>query len=133
MINRPKLMPEDPDLATGLYTRLRRQMKKLCIKYDTIENVLKNSTRQSNRESVDHGIEKGRNLMKKSKEERWSELAQVWVDKLIYIAITENATPHTEQLAKGGELLTLLWVLLGHLGFGQNVAPPGPWYGTSTQ
>ncbi|KAH7299172.1 hypothetical protein KP509_25G076000 [Ceratopteris richardii] len=52
-----------------------------------------------------------------SNKAEWKLLADVWLDILMYIInASDNAEPHIKQMAKGGELLTHLWVLLEHLG-----------------
>ncbi|MCO5553958.1 hypothetical protein L7F22_007484 [Adiantum nelumboides] len=124
MIRRPKLMPEDPDVAKGLIMVVKQQLKTL---------LLKNSKKQSIRTAwleVDTDVEKDWNVLPfarqvkyntrvagQTENPKWKLLAQVWLDILIYIINTaENAYPHTEQMGKGGELLTHFWVLLGHLG-----------------
>ena len=54
-------------------------------------------------------------------QEKWKLLSQIWIDIVIYIIISgDNAFPHNEQMAEGGEILTHFWVLLGHLGHKQS-------------
>ncbi|XBH93049.1 hypothetical protein VPH35_084060 [Triticum aestivum] len=47
---------------------------------------------------------------------RWKILADFWAEKILYIAPSDNVKGHMELLAKGGELLTHIWVLLTHAG-----------------
>jgi hypothetical protein len=78
------------------------------------------------RDVVASGIALGRCILEKfpEPEGRWALLMDVWVDIIAHIAVSENAHPHAEQLAKGGELLSHLWLLLGHLGVGQKSLGP---------
>ncbi|TVU29688.1 hypothetical protein EJB05_21266, partial [Eragrostis curvula] len=47
---------------------------------------------------------------------RWKVMAEFWVEKIIYIAPSDNAKGHMERLNKGGEFLTHIWALLSHAG-----------------
>ncbi|KAM3258517.1 hypothetical protein ACQJBY_050342 [Aegilops geniculata] len=46
----------------------------------------------------------------------WKILADFWAEKILYIAPSDNVKGHMELLAKGGEFLTHIWVLLTHAG-----------------
>ncbi|KAI5077872.1 hypothetical protein GOP47_0007696 [Adiantum capillus-veneris] len=115
-------MPEDPDVAKVLYKSVKQELKSL---------YLKNSGKQSGHAAWCEGdadVEGASNVLHSARLavssmagqdeiQKWKQLAKVWLDILIYIVNTaEDAYPHTEQMAKGGELLTHFWVLLGHLG-----------------
>ena len=47
---------------------------------------------------------------------RWKLIADFWAEKILYIAPSANVKGHMELLAKGGEFLTHIWVLLTHAG-----------------
>ncbi|XBI82309.1 hypothetical protein VPH35_091028 [Triticum aestivum] len=47
---------------------------------------------------------------------QWKILADFWAEKILYVAPSDNVKGHMELLAKGGELLTHIWVLLTHAG-----------------
>ncbi|VAI19252.1 unnamed protein product [Triticum turgidum subsp. durum] len=47
---------------------------------------------------------------------RWKLIADFWAEKILYIAPSDNVKGHMELLAKGGEFLTHIWVLLTHAG-----------------
>ncbi|KAJ6394149.1 hypothetical protein OIU77_023390 [Salix suchowensis] len=56
-------------------------------------------------------------LLKKEKEEkRWELLRRVWVELLSYAAGNCRANAHAQQVSKGGELLTFVWLLMAHFG-----------------
>jgi hypothetical protein len=40
----------------------------------------------------------------------------VWVDKLLYAAVRCSAESHAKQLSRGGDLTTILWLILQHAG-----------------
>ncbi|WVZ95207.1 hypothetical protein U9M48_041001 [Paspalum notatum var. saurae] len=41
---------------------------------------------------------------------------KVWVDKLLYAAVRCSREHHAQQLSRGGELTTLLWIIVHHAG-----------------
>jgi len=47
---------------------------------------------------------------------KWKLLAQVWVELLSYAAANCIPITHVQQLSKGGEFLSLVWLLMTHLG-----------------
>ncbi|KAF7845473.1 Transposon Ty3-I Gag-Pol polyprotein [Senna tora] len=51
-----------------------------------------------------------------SKEVMWEFLANVWVEILGYAAINCRADHHAQQLRRGGEFLSHVWLLMAHLG-----------------
>ncbi|XP_022679511.1 uncharacterized protein LOC111256203 [Setaria italica] len=46
----------------------------------------------------------------------WKLLAEFWSEMIVYVAPSDNQKGHSEAIARGGELITLLWVLLFHAG-----------------
>ncbi|XP_059656398.1 uncharacterized protein LOC132303233 [Cornus florida] len=51
-----------------------------------------------------------------NKENKWEILSQMWVEILAYAATHCKSSHHAQQLRKGGELLTHIWLLMAHLG-----------------
>ncbi|RDX74112.1 hypothetical protein CR513_46177, partial [Mucuna pruriens] len=47
---------------------------------------------------------------------KWKIIAQVWVELLSYAAANCLPITHVQQLSKGGEFLSLVWLLMTHLG-----------------
>jgi hypothetical protein len=49
---------------------------------------------------------------------KWKLMSEVWVELLSYAASHCRANTHAAQLSKGGELITFVWLLMAHLGIG---------------
>lgn len=49
-------------------------------------------------------------------EQRWKVLCRLWVEILSYAANRCGWSHHAQQLRRGGELLTHVWLLMAHLG-----------------
>ncbi|KAF7087534.1 hypothetical protein CFC21_090716 [Triticum aestivum] len=60
------------------------------------------------------GVKLGKQL--KANATCWKIIADFWSEKILYIAPTHNVKGHMKLLAKGGEFLTHIWVLLTHSG-----------------
>ena len=58
-------------------------------------------------------------LRKLPKPNRWKLMSEVWVELLSYAAGHCRANSHAAQLSKGGELITFVWLLMAHLGIGE--------------
>lgn len=50
---------------------------------------------------------------------RWRLIRVVWVEMLCYAASNCRSNFHAKQLSNGGELLTVVWFLMTHLGMGE--------------
>ncbi|XBJ06870.1 hypothetical protein VPH35_012463 [Triticum aestivum] len=46
----------------------------------------------------------------------WKALAKFWSELILYVSPSDNMDGHAEAIARGGELITLLWALQAHLG-----------------
>lgn len=57
---------------------------------------------------------------------KWETIRQVWAELLAYAAINCRGTQHLQQLIKGGELLSHVWLLLGHYQFIETFNAPEP-------
>ena len=48
--------------------------------------------------------------------DKWKLLCRVWVELISYAASHCRANTHAEQVSKGGELITFIWLLMAHFG-----------------
>ncbi|XP_072999859.1 uncharacterized protein [Typha latifolia] len=58
-------------------------------------------------------------LLKLPEQERWKVINAVWIEMLCFAATHCREYIHAKQLTAGGELLTLVWLLMAHLGIGE--------------
>ncbi|XP_055961925.1 uncharacterized protein LOC126682102 isoform X1 [Mercurialis annua] len=52
------------------------------------------------------------------REEKWRIVSKIWVELLAYAASHCKGNAHVQQLSRGGELLTIVWLLISHFGLG---------------
>ncbi|KAL3719093.1 hypothetical protein ACJRO7_004096 [Eucalyptus globulus] len=64
-----------------------------------------------------------KNLRTIADKDRWEIMSGVWVELLTYAAIHCRPHVHAQQLSKGGELVTLVWLLMVHLGLSELFQP----------
>ncbi|GFS42293.1 transmembrane protein, putative [Actinidia rufa] len=60
----------------------------------------------------------------KSKDKKWEIISKVWVELLCHAACHCKASIHAAQLSKGGQLLTLVWLLMARFGLGSQFHKP---------
>lgn len=58
-------------------------------------------------------------LKKIEEKKKWDIVSRVWVELLSYAASHCRATAHAQQLSKGGQLATLVWLMMAHFGLGE--------------
>jgi hypothetical protein len=54
-----------------------------------------------------------------SPERRWRIISGVWAEMLCYSAGKCRGNFHAKQLSQGGEVLTMVWLLMAHMGMGE--------------
>ncbi|XP_027117821.1 uncharacterized protein [Coffea arabica] len=55
----------------------------------------------------------------KDDKKRWEIMSKVWVELLSYAASHCRPNAHAQELSKGGELITFVWILMAHFGLGE--------------
>ncbi|GJM92858.1 hypothetical protein PR202_ga09364 [Eleusine coracana subsp. coracana] len=60
-----------------------------------------------------------KSLLELQPHRRWRVIRVVWVEMLCYAASKCRSNFHAKQLSSGGELLTVVWFLMAHLGVGE--------------
>ena len=53
------------------------------------------------------------------KKQKWEMISNVWVEMLAYAACHCRGNHHAQQLRRGGELLTHVWLLMAHFGINE--------------
>ncbi|KAL4018899.1 hypothetical protein IC575_022528 [Cucumis melo] len=54
----------------------------------------------------------------KKHNEKWEIMSKVWIEMLSYAASHCRPDQHAQQVSKGGELITMVWLLMAHFGLG---------------
>uniref|UniRef100_A0A0D9V0L7 DUF4220 domain-containing protein n=1 Tax=Leersia perrieri TaxID=77586 RepID=A0A0D9V0L7_9ORYZ len=121
----PDLLPDDKTWSKKLYKSVKKitepifssRINKRHMKYDRILQQLEE--KGSENTWLKKGVELGKLLVngtQGSKQEGWEILAGFWSAMLLYIAPSDNTGAHREAIARGGELITILWAMLTHAG-----------------
>uniref|UniRef100_A0A166CUY1 DUF4220 domain-containing protein n=1 Tax=Daucus carota subsp. sativus TaxID=79200 RepID=A0A166CUY1_DAUCS len=61
-----------------------------------------------------------RELKDMPSERKWMIISKLWVELLSYAASHVRSSAHAEQLSKGGQLITVVWLLMAHFGLGDH-------------
>ncbi|KAI3742945.1 hypothetical protein L1987_60644 [Smallanthus sonchifolius] len=57
-------------------------------------------------------------IEREAKLDKWEIISKVWVELLCYAASHSRANMQAAEVSKGGELITIVWLLMAHLGLG---------------
>ncbi|GLJ21276.1 hypothetical protein SUGI_0390740 [Cryptomeria japonica] len=118
LLSRPNLLPVRPKVARIVYMQVVNQLLDTV----TLGSILEKNPEDllgCNDDLLGSGAKLAHQLLKKQKGDMWKLLAEYWGKLVIYIAVYNKAIFHAECLAAGGEFLSLVWVLLGHMGCGE--------------
>ncbi|KAF8017326.1 hypothetical protein BT93_H2495 [Corymbia citriodora subsp. variegata] len=63
-----------------------------------------------------HGCQLASQLDKIKEPKKWEIISEVWVEMLCQAASKCKASYHAQQLRRGGELLTHVWLMMAHFG-----------------
>lgn len=58
-------------------------------------------------------------LEEDEKEDKWEIISKVWVELMSYAASHCDAKTHAQQVTKGGEVISFVWLLMAHFGLGE--------------
>ncbi|KAG6488329.1 hypothetical protein ZIOFF_057097 [Zingiber officinale] len=74
---------------------------------------------QKNKKKVEEEEEEEEGGENKKEKKRWEVISSVWMEMLCYAAGNCASNVHARQLSQGGELLTHVWLLMMHMGMGE--------------
>ncbi|GLJ19048.1 hypothetical protein SUGI_0341940 [Cryptomeria japonica] len=115
LVSRPRLLPVHPDMESITYMQLvNKLMGEEYYGKDPTELL-----ECRDKSVLGSGAELARKLLGKGEDERWELLAMYWAGLMISMAVYNKAAFHAECVAGGGEFLSQVWVLVGHMGCGQ--------------
>ncbi|WVZ48991.1 hypothetical protein U9M48_000376 [Paspalum notatum var. saurae] len=120
----PELLPDDDAWSKGLYEAVnkdaRRALARLSSSTPDHQQLVKLLNDKSNHMVLKNGAKLGQQLVEETtidgEETAWKLLAGFWSEMILYVAPSDNLKGHKEAIARGGELITLLWALLNHAG-----------------
>jgi hypothetical protein len=124
----PELLPDEVAWTKSLYEDVKDDTERVLnvraatrpplmpkAEYHDLVQLLRE---KSNHLVVKNGVRLGKQLVElvEGEETAWAILAGFWVEMILYIAPSNNLKGHKKAIARGGELITLLWALLFHAG-----------------
>jgi hypothetical protein len=132
----PELLPDNSAWSKSLYEAVKKDTERALADHtvagssstpeDECQRVVELLSRNSMQEVVKNGVKLGKELLAMEaihgEEMAWKLLAEFWSEMILYVAPSDNLKGHSEAIARGGELITLLWALLFHAGI---VSRPG--------
>uniref|UniRef100_A0A0D9V0L6 DUF4220 domain-containing protein n=1 Tax=Leersia perrieri TaxID=77586 RepID=A0A0D9V0L6_9ORYZ len=120
----PELLPDDKAWSKKLYKSVKKITEPIFSRSDErsmeYEHILQQLAENSNGNAeLDGGVRLGRQLVDEtqgSEQEGWKIMAGFWSAMMLNIAPSDNAAAHRKAIARGGELITILWAMLTHAG-----------------
>ncbi|XBJ06341.1 hypothetical protein VPH35_024981 [Triticum aestivum] len=129
--NSPELLPEDDEWCKSLYKTVKKKAEHILAGVSTAEveyqQLVRLMSASQNHEVLKDGAKLGQQLAELNQGETstaWELLAGFWSEMMLYIAPSDNIDGHSEAIARGGELITLIWALLAHLGISGRANDP---------
>ncbi|WVZ61800.1 hypothetical protein U9M48_011616 [Paspalum notatum var. saurae] len=128
MVWSPDLLPDDDEWSKSLYEVVKKDAECALAGYTTPMGLFTPEAEYKEmihlldvypkHEVLENGVKLGRQLVElvEGEETAWKVLAGFWSEMILYIAPSDNVRGHLEAIARGGELITLLWALLTHAG-----------------
>ncbi|KAJ1263632.1 hypothetical protein BS78_09G200600 [Paspalum vaginatum] len=131
----PELLPDDEAWSQSLYEDVKKVVASAlagCAAAGSLTpearcQQLIDSIEKAEQDESKNGARLGKQLVELMVEAEdtaaaWKLVAEFWSEMILYVAPSNNFKGHKEAIARGGELITLLWVLLFHAGI---VSRPG--------
>lgn len=117
----PELLPDDKAWSKKRYQAVSEEIYRLLsalsrnksVDYDQMIEVL--SKDSGHHEVVKDGVRLGKQLVDLQDAEMvWGVLSRFWSEMILYVAPSDNLMAHKDAIARGGELLMLIWALLNN-------------------
>lgn len=119
LVHKTELLPCHADIARQVAADTQRDMCAITWNTEFIMQRAHTPNMQGVPFNLRSGMKAGSLLQDlPSDHVRWRLVADVWVDILVCAASSNKPIEQLHQLTVGGEFLTHLWVLLGHMGNG---------------
>ncbi|PWZ39993.1 hypothetical protein Zm00014a_011696 [Zea mays] len=129
----PELLPDEVAWTKSLYEAVKEDAERvldaaraataapappLMMPDDEYQDLVALLSERSSHVVVKNGARLGRQLVElvEGEETAWAILAGFWAEMILYVAPSNNLKGHRKAIARGGELVTLLWALLFHAG-----------------
>lgn len=118
----PGLLPDDDSWCRSMHKAVKKDSMRVlaCSSgVDDYEQLVALLSDKSEHEVLKKGTRLGKQLAEDEEEEAaWRVLIGFWSTMILRVAPSGSLKEHAEAVARGGELVTLLWVLLMHTGSG---------------
>ncbi|CAN6170811.1 unnamed protein product [Urochloa humidicola] len=129
----PELLPDNKAWSMSLYDAVKKDAECALAEHpapgssapeDEYEKLVELLQANSKHVVLKNGVKLAMQLVETIDDEEaiWKLLAEFWSEMILFVAPSENLKAHSEAIARGGELITLLWALLFHAGI---VSRPG--------
>ncbi|CAD6268482.1 unnamed protein product [Miscanthus lutarioriparius] len=121
----PELLPDDVAWSKSMYEAIKKDAEHALTKHSATgssvseyeyHQLVELLSSNSNHEVVKNGVKLAQQVVEAIDDEQtaWELLAGFWSEMILYVAPSDNLKGHSEAIARGGELITLLWALLNH-------------------
>lgn len=123
----PQLLPDDEKWSKDMYKATKKGAESALrhtvpmatpeLEYQQLVRLL--GPAGSKHDVLNEGARLGEQLVDLMKGEEgagWKALGGFWCDMILQMAPSDNLNGHAVALAQGGELITILWALLTHVG-----------------
>jgi hypothetical protein len=131
----PELLPDDNEWSRSLYEDVKKDTRRVfadCTAGDSLtpeakcQQLVELLSTKAKHQVVKDGARLEEQLAKLvlqgGDDTVWKLLAEFWSEMILFVTPSDNLKGHKEAIARGGEMITLLWVLLFHAGI---VSRPG--------